>query len=335
MKTDPQYSPAPAAGPELEEDEDSLLAVVPAELQDARLDAAAAQSFPEYSRMRLKAWIEQGRLTLNGVACSKPRQPVAAGDRLELRPEASAESTLIPQNLPLDVVYADAHLLVLNKPAGFTVHPGAGAPDGTVQNALLHHYPQTAGVPRAGLIHRLDKDTTGLMVVALDEAAHTGLTAAMARREIRREYDALVNGALVVGGTIDAPLGRHPRDRVKRAVVLGGRPAVTHYKVSERFAWHTLLRVRLETGRTHQIRVHLAHIKHPVAGDPVYGGETFRARGASGELRAAVSGLGRQALHAAALGFEHPLTGESLSFTAPRPADFEALLTLLRRESAV
>jgi 23S rRNA pseudouridine1911/1915/1917 synthase len=335
MKTDPQYSPAPGSGPELEEDEDCLLAVVPAELHDSRLDAAAAQSYPDYSRMRLKAWIEQGRLALNGAPCTKPRQPVAAGDRLELRPEATAESALTPQNLPLDVLYADAHLLVLNKPAGFTVHPGAGAPDGTVQNALLYHYPQTATVPRAGLIHRLDKDTTGLMVVALDEAAHTGLTAAMARREIRREYDALVNGSLVVGGTIDAPLGRHPRDRIKRAVVLGGRPAITHYKVSERFAWHTLLRVRLETGRTHQIRVHLAHIKYPVTGDPVYGGETFRARGVSAELRAAVSGLGRQALHATALGFEHPVTGETLSFSAPRPADFEALLALLRKESAV
>lgn len=327
-KTDSQYSPrneAPA---------DTRQAVVPAELADARLDAAAAQGFPEYSRSRLKAWIEAGRLSLNGQPCERPRQPVQAGDRLELRPEAEPETTARAQDLALDIVHADRHLVVLNKPSGFTVHPGAGAPDGTVQNALLHHFPQTALVPRAGLIHRLDKDTTGLMVVALDEAAHTALTAAMARRQIRREYDALVNGCPVTGGTIDAPLGRHPRDRVKRAVVMGGRPAVTHYQIAERFAWHTLLRVQLETGRTHQIRVHLAHIKHPVTGDPVYGGEHFRARGASAELRAAVSGLGRQALHAARLGFVHPVTGKPMSFEAPRPSDFESLLALLRREAA-
>lgn len=324
--TDGQYSgdDESAAGP--------VQAVIGSELEGARLDAAAAQGFPSFSRSRLKAWIEQGRLSLNGEVCTRPRQEVRAGDRLRLEPEAETETTARPQDLALDIVHADRHLVVINKPAGFTVHPGAGAPDGTVQNALLHHFPQTAQVPRAGLVHRLDKDTTGLMVVALDEAAHTALTAAMARREIRREYDALVNGALVTGGTVDAPLGRHPRDRIKRAVVAGGRPAVTHYQIAERFTWHSLLRVQLETGRTHQIRVHFAHLRHPVTGDPVYGGEHFRARGASDGLRAAVSGLGRQALHAARLGFRHPVSGESMSFSAPRPADFEALLTLLRRE---
>lgn len=307
-------------------------AVVDAGQRGARLDAVAAQCFPDHSRARLKDWIEQGRLRLNGEICPRPRQAVQAGDRLELLPEARLETALRAQDLGLDVVFADPHLLVLNKPAGFTVHPGAGAPDGTVQNALLHHFPQTATVPRAGLVHRLDKDTTGLMVVALSEPAHTALTAAMARREIRREYDALVNAALVTGGSIDAPLGRHPRDRIKRAVIAGGRPALTHYSVVERFAWQSLLRVRLETGRTHQIRVHLAHIKAPVTGDPVYGGTSFRARGASAALRAAVAGLGRQALHAAALGFAHPVTGETLQFQAPRPADFEQLLNLLRQE---
>lgn len=326
-KTDQQYSPEP------EPASSTLRAEVEAAQEGARLDAACAHYFPDYSRMRLKAWIEAGRLWLNGSPCDRPRQPVAAGDQLRLEPEAQQETAARAQDLALAVVYADAHLLVINKPAGFTVHPGAGAPDGTVQNALLHHYPQTARVPRAGLIHRLDKNTTGLMVVALDEAAHTALTAAMARREIRREYDALVNGSLVTGGTVDAPLGRHPRDRIKRAVIVGGRPAVTHFQVAERFAWHSLLRVQLETGRTHQIRVHFAHLKHPVTGDPVYGGESFRARGASAALRAAVAGLGRQALHAARLAFRHPVSGEFLSFEAPRPADFEALLAQLRRES--
>ena len=328
MDTDRQYSPAPGSDPGVTDHQ----ATVDAGLDGARLDAACAHYFGDYSRMRLKAWIEAGRLSLNGRVCDRPRQTVAAGDRLRLSPEQQVETAARAQDLALDIVHADAHLVVLNKPAGFTVHPGAGAPDGTVQNALLHHFPQTAAVPRAGLIHRLDKDTTGLMVVALDETAHTALTAAMARRDIRREYDALVNGSLVTGGTVDAPLARHPRDRIKRAVVMGGRPAVTHYQIAERFAWHTLLRVRLETGRTHQIRVHCAHIKHPVAGDPLYGGTTFRARGASAGLRGAITGLGRQALHAARLGFRHPVTGAELNFQAPRPADFEAVLALLREE---
>lgn len=324
-------SEAPAADPTTSE---TLFADVGSDADGLRLDAAAARLFPDYSRARLKGWIEEGRLSLNQGVCRNPRQPVAEGDELALQPEVADTLVLRPQNLPLDVVYRDEHVLVINKPAGFTVHPGAGTPDGTVQNALLHHFPQVQQVPRAGLIHRLDKDTTGLMVVALSEAAHTALTAAMERRDIHREYDALVNGALVTGGTVREPIGRHPRDRLKMAVVPGGRTAVTHYRVAERFAWHTLLRVQLETGRTHQIRVHLMHIKHPVAGDPVYGGASFRARGASEQLRAAVAGLGRQSLHAARLAFAHPVTNTPLNFEVPRPADFEALLDLLRRESA-
>lgn len=335
QKSESQYSPAPQQS--LPEDLDTQgpeTAQVPPEFDGLRLDAAAAQLFDAYSRARLKTWIEAGRLTLNNAVCKIPRQPVRQGDLLGLIAEASQEISLKPQNIPLNVVFADAHLAIINKPAGLTVHPGAGVPDGTLQNALLHHWPRTAEIPRAGLVHRLDKETTGLMVVALSEPAHTHLSALMASRKVHREYDALVNGALVSGGTVNEPIARHPRDRVKMAVVMGGRDAVTHYRVAERFDWHTLLRVQLETGRTHQIRVHMAHLKYPVAGDPVYGGDVLRARGASPALRSAVGAFQRQALHAAALSFAHPVTDLPLAFTAPRPADFETLLTVLRKERA-
>lgn len=332
QKLESQYSPAPNEDLDPEAPE---TAVVPIEFDGQRLDAIAAQLFDAHSRARLKVWIEAGRLRLNDVVCRLPRQPVRVGDRLSLEAETAVEVSLKPQDIALEVVFEDAHLAILNKPAGLTVHPGAGVPDGTLQNGLLHRWPQTAEIPRAGLVHRLDKDTTGLMVVALSAAAHTHLSSMMAARSIRREYDALVNGALVSGGTIDAPIARHPRDRVRMAVVMGGREAVTHYRVAERFEWHTLLRVQLETGRTHQIRVHLSHHKYPVAGDAVYGGDVLRARGASPALRSAVNGFRRQALHAAALSFTHPITGEALSFTAPRPADFESLLTVLRQERSL
>ncbi|MES2684410.1 MAG: 23S rRNA pseudouridine(1911/1915/1917) synthase RluD [Pseudomonadota bacterium] len=327
QKVESQYSPASITDPDLEVGETAL---VSAEFDGGRLDAVAAQLFDTYSRSRIKSWIESGRVRLNGAVCIAPRQPVKLGDVLQLVAEVATEVTLRPQNLPLDVVFEDKHLVVINKPAGFTVHPGAGVPDGTLQNALLHHWPRTEQIPRAGLVHRLDKDTTGLMVVALSEPAHTRLSSMMAARTVHREYDALVNGALVGGGTISEPIARHPRDRVKMAVVMGGREAVTHYRVAERFDWHTLLRVQLETGRTHQIRVHLSHLKYPVAGDAVYGGDVLRARGASPELRAAVAAFRRQALHAAELSFPHPVTDKTMKFNAPRPQDFAELLAVLR-----
>jgi len=332
QKIEAEYSPAPVESPESQAAE---TAEVPREFEGTRLDAVAAQLFDAYSRARIKTWIEAGRLWLNDKPCLQPRHPVRGGDVLRLLAESVQEIALKPQNIALTVVFEDEHLVVINKPAGLTVHPGAGIPDGTLQNALLHHWPHSAELPRAGLVHRLDKDTTGLMVVALSEAAHTRLTNMMSAREVHREYDALVNGGLVSGGTVDAPIARHPRDRVKMAVVMGGREAVTHYRVVERLRWHTLLRVQLETGRTHQIRVHMAHIKHPVACDPIYGGDVLRARGASAALRDAVAALKRQTLHAAALAFAHPVTGEAMQFQAPRPDDFEALLTVLRQESSV
>lgn len=294
-------------------------------LDRARLDAAAAQLFPDYSRARLRLWIEGGRVLHNGRTAQRARQLVHAGDQLQLDPDdAALDSRVVAQSIDIDVLYADEALAVIAKPPGLTVHPGAGRPDGTLQNALLHRFPQTAAVPRAGLVHRLDKDTSGLLVVALDLRAHTRLVAAMARREIKREYDALVIGVVTAGDTVDAPIGRDPRHRTRMAVTDGGRRAVTHYSVVERFERLTLLRVRLETGRTHQIRVHLAHLRHPLVGDTVYG-----ARRRSGV--AVADAFPRQALHARRLAFAHPLTAAPLEFEAPMPDDLQVLLQALRR----
>lgn len=306
-------------------------AQVPEFLSGQRLDAVAAQLFPAWSRGRLKSWIESGALLVNGVAAEKARQPVATGDTLDLTvDEVPLAGNDKPQAIPLDVVYEDDDIAVINKPPGLTVHPGAGQSDSTMQNALLHRFPKTELLPRAGLVHRLDKDTSGLLIVGLTLVAYTRLVSDMAAREIRREYDALVNGAVTAGGTVDMPIGRDPRNRLKMAVVEDGRPAVTHYRVQERFANHTLLRVRLETGRTHQIRVHMAQILHPIVGDAVYGGRITRGRNMEESLRLALNGFPRQALHARHLELEHPVTGEELDFTVEAPPDMQRLLDRLR-----
>jgi 23S rRNA pseudouridine1911/1915/1917 synthase len=302
------------------------------EMAGRRLDQVLADLLPEYSRSRLQQWIDDGRVRLDGATCRR-RERVHGGEEVRLVPVAEPQEGCLPQAIPLDLVYEDDSLLVINKPAGLVVHPAAGNPDGTLQNALLHHTPGLAGVPRAGIVHRLDKDTSGLLVVAKTLPAHAALVAQLQRRSVRREYRALVNGRVVAGGQVDAPIGRHPRERTRMAVVAGGRPAVTHYRVLERFPAHSLLAVRLETGRTHQIRVHLAHIHHPLVGDPAYGGRPRPGKGASARLTAAIRAFPRQALHAIALGLVHPVTGEALRWEVPMAPDLAELLAVLREEA--
>lgn len=317
-------------GPVAEEDL-SHAVEVPAHLAGGRLDAVCTRLVNEYSRNRVQQWIEQGRVTVNGVVVTRTREPVAEGDQLLLLAEAEESDVVLPQDIPLNVVHADASIAILHKPAGLTVHPGAGQRDCTLQNALLHHFPQTAAVPRAGIVHRLDKDTSGLLVVALTLTAHLRLVRAMAAREIRREYDAITQGTFVAGGTINLPIGRHPKERLKMTVLdHGGRDAVTHYRVHERFNHHTHLRVKLETGRTHQIRVHLSHQRHPIVGDALYGGETPRGAGMTVEQRRQLV-FPRQALHARELELVHPVTGATMDFCAEPPADMQQLLETLRK----
>lgn len=315
------------------DDDLQLTATVEAAQAGARLDVACARLFDRYSRARLQQWIAEGRVRLNGAPVQRGRDPVQVGDLLNLDAEAEPDTEVRAQNLPLTVIDADAELAVVLKPAGLTVHPGAGQSDGTLQNALLHHFPQTAAVPRAGIVHRLDKDTSGLLVVALNLRAHASLVAQLADRSVRREYDAITQGAIISGGTIDAPIGRHPRDRLKMAVVpRGGREAVTHYRVEQHFGHHSHLRVRLETGRTHQIRVHLAHLRHPLVGDLTYGAQRVRGGGLPPELREALASFPRQALHARELGLKHPRSGADCLWNAPPPPDMQALLELLAKQ---
>eukprot|EP00163_Fabomonas_tropica_P009368 TRINITY_DN19179_c0_g1_i1.p1 TRINITY_DN19179_c0_g1~~TRINITY_DN19179_c0_g1_i1.p1 ORF type:complete len:326 (-),score=29.21 TRINITY_DN19179_c0_g1_i1:994-1971(-) len=304
--------------------------VVPPELSDRRLDQAAAELMPEHSRSRIQSWIKAGALTVNGKAC-KPRDKVMLDDRLLLEAEPEAQVTWEAEEIELDIVYEDEHLLVINKPAGLVVHPAAGHAAGTLVNAVLSHAPEVENLPRAGIVHRLDKDTSGIMVVARSLIAHTSLVEQLQDRTMGREYEAVVVGTLTGGGTVDAPIGRHPRERKKMAVVSSGKPAVTHYRLVERFAAHTLVRCKLESGRTHQIRVHMAHIKHPLVGDPVYGGRMRLPKGATDELRDALAEFRRQALHARQLTLEHPETGEIMSWEVPLPEDMVGLLEALRK----
>nr|WP_323848049.1 23S rRNA pseudouridine(1911/1915/1917) synthase RluD [Methylococcus geothermalis] len=288
-----------------------------------------AMLFPDFSRARLQTWIKDGHALLDGVTAI-PRQRLLGGERIELHAEAEDVVECAAEAIPLAVVHADASIVVIDKPAGLVVHPAAGHPDGTLQNALLHLDPTLAAMPRCGIVHRLDKDTSGLLVVARTLEAHKSLVDQLKDRSVSREYLALVQGAVTAGATVDAPIGRHPSDRKRFAVRRDGKESVTHYRVEERFPHHTLLRVRLETGRTHQIRVHMAHRHHPLVGDPVYGGRARIPAGADPALIEALRVFRRQALHAARLGLIHPETGEEMAWESPLPPDFEALLCLLR-----
>ncbi|MFT5760232.1 MAG: 23S rRNA pseudouridine1911/1915/1917 synthase [Alteromonadaceae bacterium] len=307
--------------------------IVPESCLGKRLDQTLAEMFPDYSRSRLKDWILAGHVAVNGGIMTKAREKMFGGEAIVINAEIEAEIRFLPQNLPLNIIYEDDDVLVINKPAGFVVHPGAGNPDGTVLNALLHYCPQLDIVPRAGIVHRLDKDTTGLMVVAKTIAAQTNLVEALQAREITREYEAIASGKMTAGGLVDEPIGRHSTKRTQMAVSFIGRPSVTHYRVMEKFRLHTRLRLRLETGRTHQIRVHMAYINHSLVGDPVYGGRPRPPKNASPELRDIIKGFKRQALHAAMLSLYHPITGELMTWHADIPDDFAKLTLALREDS--
>ncbi len=307
-------------------------ATVPAEWAGMRLDQAAAKLFPEYSRARLQTWIREGQLRMNG-ACHRPRDPVTADASLAVDAILERSEAWTANAGSLDLVFEDEHLLVVNKPPGLVVHPAAGHRDDTLVNRLLAVYPELAELPRSGVIHRLDKDTSGVMVVARSLPAHTALVAALQKRDVHRQYVVLVQGQVTGGGHVEAPIGRHPRQRKNMAVTPSGRPAVTHYRLRERLRAHSLLTCRLETGRTHQIRVHMAHIKHPVVGDPQYGGRNRLPAGAQPAVREALQAFRRQALHAEQLGFAHPSSGEMLEFNAPVPEDMTGLIELLREDT--
>lgn len=297
-----------------------------------RLDVVVAELFPEYSRSRLKIWIEQGQVLING-ATAKPKTKVTGDETLSLSAQSiESEENCVAEDIPLNIVYQDEAIIVINKPADFVVHPAAGHYTGTMQNALLHFDASLAEVPRAGIVHRLDKDTTGLMVVARNLSAHKYLVDQIQQHEVVRQYQAVVYGVMTGGGMVDKPIGRHPRDRIKMAVRENGREAITHYRLLERFREHSHIKVQLETGRTHQIRVHMSYIRHPIVGDPVYAGRHRVPAGASQELISYLQAFKRQALHAWKLSFVHPESGEDVTFEAPLPDDMQQLIALLQQD---
>ncbi|EGU37591.1 23S rRNA pseudouridine synthase D [Vibrio ichthyoenteri ATCC 700023] len=298
-----------------------------------RLDQAIAEIFADFSRSRLKEWLLAGKVQVDGKVITKPRTRVMGGEVIILQAELEDEERWEAQDIPLDIVYEDDDIIVMNKPRGFVVHPGAGTPDGTVLNALLHHYPDIAEVPRVGIVHRLDKDTTGLMVVAKTVPAQTRLVRELQKRNITREYEAIAIGRMTAGGKIEQPIGRHSTKRTLMAVSPMGKAAATHYRVAEHFREHTRIRLRLETGRTHQIRVHMSYLQYPLLGDTAYGGRARIPSGANQELTDMIRQFDRQALHAVMLKFEHPITGEELEFHAPVPEDMVILTEALRQDA--
>jgi 23S rRNA pseudouridine1911/1915/1917 synthase len=297
-----------------------------------RLDVVLAELFPEYSRSRLKIWIEQGQVLVDGKTV-KPKYKISGDEELQLTAQSiESEARCVAEDIPLDIIYQDDSIIVINKAADFVVHPAAGHYSGTVQNALLHFDESLAEIPRAGIVHRIDKDTTGLMVVARNLSSHKYLVDQIQKHEVTREYQAIVFGVMTGGGMVDQPIGRHPRDRIKMAVRENGREAITHYRLLQRFREHSHIKVQLETGRTHQIRVHMSHLRHPIVGDPVYAGRHRVPAGAQIELVEYLQAFKRQALHAWRLSFIHPESGEEVSYEAPLPEDMQQLLKLLQAD---
>lgn len=309
----------------------SRQSVVPEQFAGHRLDQALAQMFPEFSRSRLKRWLLDGAILVDGQAW-RPRDTVQGGETVVVEASESEDTPDAPEPVALSVVHEDESLVVINKPVGLVVHPGAGNPGGTLLNGLLHRYPELASLPRAGIVHRLDKDTSGLLLVARTLEAHTALVRKLAAREIERHYEAVCTGVLTGGGVIEAPIRRHRVDRVRMAVDDAGKPATTHYRVIQRYAAHTHVSVRLETGRTHQIRVHFAWRRHPLVGDPVYGGRLAMPAGASEALRERLRTFRRQALSATRLALLHPTSEEELEFSVAPDAEFQSLLAALAEE---
>lgn len=310
----------------------TLTAEIQPQQMGQRLDLTLAELFPDYSRSRIKTWIEADLVRMNGKIANVPREKVYGGEQIDITVEIEDETHYKAENLLLDIVYEDDDILVINKPKDFVVHPGAGNHSGTVLNALLYHYPPIAEVPRAGIVHRLDKDTTGLMVVAKTIRAQTKLVRDLQKRRITREYEAVAGGIMTKGGKVEEPIARHPVKRTHMAVHPMGKPAVTHYRVMERFRDYTRLRLRLETGRTHQIRVHMAHIAHPLLGDLTYGGRPRPPKNAGEEFACVLRNFRRQALHAIMLRLEHPVTGELMEWHAPLPDDFVQLINALKED---
>lgn len=298
-----------------------LKATIKPEFAGCRLDQTLAQLFPDYSRERLKNWVLAGQCRVDG-AVLRPKDKVIGGERVVIQATVEAAVTWEAEDLPLDIIYEDEDLLVINKSAGMVVHPAAGNRAGTLVNALLNHAPELNMVPRAGIVHRLDKDTSGLLVVARTLTAHTSLIEQLRERTVSRIYETVVHGLFLAGGTIDEPIGRHPRERKKMAVISSGREAITHYRVLKKFAKHTHIQVQLETGRTHQIRVHMMHLKHPIVGDKTYAPRLQH-------------NFPRQALHAKSLSLIHPSTGEEIGWTTELPADMQQLIKDLSCQSNI
>ena len=312
--------------------ETPIIKVLTEEFAGKRLDVVVAELFSDYSRSRLKIWIEQGQVLVNGEK-AKPKTKMSGDEELQLTVQTiESETSCVAEDIPLNIVHQDESIIVVNKPVGMVVHPAAGHYSGTLQNALLYFDESLAAIPRAGIVHRIDKDTSGLMVVARNLSAHNYLANQIQKHEVVREYQAVIHGVLTSGGTVDQPIGRHPRDRIKMAVRENGREAVTHYRLLERFREHSHIKVQLETGRTHQIRVHMSHIRHPIVGDPVYAGRQRVPAGAQADLLAYLQSFKRQALHAWRLSFVHPENGDDVSYEAPLPDDMLQLISLLQAD---
>ena len=312
--------------------ETPIIKILTEEFAGKRLDVVVAELFSDYSRSRLKIWIEQGQVLVNGEK-AKPKTKMSGDEELQLTVQTiESETSCVAEDIPLNIIHQDESIIVVNKPVGMVVHPAAGHYSGTLQNALLYFDESLAAIPRAGIVHRIDKDTSGLMVVARNLSAHKYLVDQIQKHEVVREYQAVIHGVLTSGGTVDQPIGRHPRDRIKMAVRENGREAVTHYRLLERFREHSHIKVQLETGRTHQIRVHMSHMRHPIVGDPVYAGRQRVPAGAQADLLAFLQSFKRQALHAWRLSFVHPENGEDVLYEAPLPEDMLQLIGLLQAD---